>query len=70
MSGHARLLTVKEFREFLGNDRVGRDVAYALARKYGVKLGRRFLVPFRVAEAIAEGRLDELEKNPRGGARG
>lgn len=57
-----RLLTIRELREFLGEDRVGRDLAYRLARKYGIRLGRRLLVPTRVADAIAEGRLEEVEK--------
>jgi hypothetical protein len=49
---------------------LGRDAAYALARRYGVKLGKRLLVPSRVVEAILEGRLEELEKTPRGEAWG
>jgi hypothetical protein len=35
-----------------------------------VKLGKRLLVPYRVVEAILEGRLEELEKTPRGEAWG
>lgn len=68
--GRARLLTVAELREALGPDKVGRDLAYAIARRYGVRLGRRLLVPLRVAEAIAEGRMEELEKTPGVEARG
>ncbi|GAA6764046.1 MULTISPECIES: hypothetical protein [Thermus] len=45
-------------------------MAYAIARRYGVRLGRRLLVPLRVAEAIAEGRMEELEKTPGVEARG
>ncbi|AFV75133.1 hypothetical protein Theos_0048 [Thermus oshimai JL-2] len=65
-----KLLTVAELREVLGPDRVGRDLAYAIARRYGVRLGKRLLVPLRVVEAIAEGRMEELEKTPGVEARG
>jgi len=65
-----RLLTVQELRDYLGRDKIGRDLAYALARKYGLKLGKRFLVSLRVAVALAEGRLEELEKTPGVEARG
>lgn len=70
MAERNRLLTVTELRQFLGKDKVGRDLAYALARRYGIKLGRRLLVPLRVAEAILDGRLEEVEKTLHGGARG
>ncbi|GAB5603910.1 hypothetical protein FJNA_24360 [Thermus sp. FJN-A] len=58
--GRAKLLTVAELREVLGPDRVGRDLAYQVARKYGVRLGKRLLVPSRVVDALLEGRLEEL----------
>jgi len=64
------LLTPEELRDYLGRDKVGRDLAYAIARRYGVRLGRRLLVPLRVVEAIAEGRMEELEKTPGVEARG
>ena len=57
-----RLLTVKEVRTRLG---LGREAAYALARRYGVKLGKAWRVPVRVVEALEEGRYTELaELNP------
>ncbi|RTH20760.1 hypothetical protein CSW18_01880 [Thermus scotoductus] len=68
--GRSKLLTVAELREVLGPDRVGRDLAYEIARRYGVRLGKRLLVPSRVVEAILEGRLEELEKTPGVEARG
>jgi len=62
-----RLLTVKEFRRLVGEEVVGRDLTYALARRYGVRLGKRLFVPMRVAQAVLEGRLDDLDqKAPRG----
>jgi len=54
------LLTVEEVREILGKGRVGRDTVYALARRYGIRLGRRYLIPARVVETLLEeGRLPE-----------
>jgi hypothetical protein len=70
MNAEKRLLKVEEVRQLIGEDRLGRDAAYALARRYGVKLGKRLLVPSRVVEAILEGRLEELEKTPEVGPRG
>ena len=61
-----RLLTVAEFRQLVGETLVGRDLAYALARRHGVRLGKRLLIPMRVAQAILEGRLEELtDQTPR-----
>jgi len=52
----------------VGEEVVGRDLAYALARRYGVRLGKRLFVPMRVAQAVLEGRLEDLdEKTPRAG---
>jgi hypothetical protein len=71
MDVERKLLTVEELRRVVGKDRLGRDAAYALARRYGVKLGKRLLVPSRVVEAILEGRLEELAaKTPEVGPRG
>jgi len=63
------LLTVEEFWEGLGRNRVGRDAVYTLARKYGVRIGKRILIPSRVLEALLEGRLPE-EPSRRNGAGG
>jgi hypothetical protein len=62
-----RLLKVAEFRKLVGEKIVGRDLAYALARRYGVRLGKRLLIPMRVAQALLEGQLEELtdQKAPR-----
>jgi len=69
MSVEKRLLTVEEVREIVGKDRLGRDGAYELARKFGVRLGKRLLVPSRVVEAILEGRLEELQETRPGRGR-
>lgn len=68
------LMSVGELHRLIGYERIGRDAIYQIARKHGVRLGKRLLVPRRVVEALLEGRLDELEleiKNPagRGGER-
>jgi len=62
-----QLLTVAEFRKLVGEKIVGRDLAYALARRYGLRLGKRLLIPMRVAQALLEGQLEELtdQKAPR-----
>lgn len=52
------LLSVEELREAVGKDKLGRPTAYRLARKFGVRLGRRLLIPAWVVEALLEGRLD------------
>ncbi|MGC8968103.1 MAG: hypothetical protein ACP5JV_07260 [Thermus sp.] len=71
MNVERKLLTVEELRRVVGKDRLGRDAAYALARRYGVRLGKRLLVPSRVVEALLEGRLEELgAKTPGVEARG
>ena len=69
MNAQRRLLTVEEVRRLVGEDRLGRDAAYALARRYGVRLGKRLLVPSRVVEAVLEGRLEELEETRPGRGR-
>ncbi|AFH39689.1 hypothetical protein [Thermus thermophilus] len=69
MNAEKRLLKVAEVREIVGKDRLGRDAAYALARRYGVRLGKRLLVPHRVVEALLEGRLEELEETRPGRGR-
>ena len=50
-------MTVREVGNRLG---IGRDAAYALARRYGIKLGKSWKVPSRVVRAILEGRFEEV----------
>lgn len=61
------LVTVKELRQIVGSDRLGRPTAYAIARLYGIRLGRRLLVPARVVEALLEGRLQGFEAGEKEG---
>jgi len=61
------LMTIPELHRLIGRERIGRDALYQLARKHGVRLGKKLLIPRRVVLALLEGRLDELEaKNPAG----
>jgi hypothetical protein len=55
------LATIPELHKLIGRERIGRDALYQLARKHGVRLGKRLLIPRRVVLALLEGRLDELE---------
>jgi len=52
-----KLMTVKEVRMAVGQDRLSKGMAYGLARVLGVRIGRRFLVPSGAVEALLEGRL-------------
>ncbi|WP_081477214.1 hypothetical protein [Thermus sp. CCB_US3_UF1] len=54
------LLSVKDLREELGEDLIGRDTAYKIARQLGIKLGRRWLVPREVLEQIKRGQIKKL----------
>jgi len=54
------LLTVREARELLGPNLFGRDLVYRLARKHGIRAGRRLLIPARVIQEVLEGRIKEL----------
>lgn len=66
------MMTIPELHRLIGRERIGRDALYQLARRHGVRLGKRLLIPRRVVEALLEGRLDELEpnKNPAGAGGG
>lgn len=61
-------MTVAEVRRLIGYERVGRGAVYAVARKHGVRLGKRLLLPRRVVEDLLEGRLslEPDEKTPQG----
>jgi len=64
MAHHERgLLKVKELREVVGRDRLSDHTAYALARIYGVRLGRRLLVPAHVVEMVLRGEFDQERVN-------
>lgn len=58
MDRNLGLLTVAEMRDLVGKNRLGRPTAYRIARLYGIRLGRRLLVPAWVVEALLDGRLD------------
>lgn len=58
--GARRLFTVSEVREIIGRERLGRPTAYRLARRFGIRLGHRLLVPAWVVEALLAGELEEF----------
>lgn len=57
MNEKTLLATVKTLRD-LG---FGRPTAYQIARTYGFKAGKRFLIPLRVVEALLNGTLPGFE---------
>jgi len=72
MSGEKRLLTTQEVWQIIGKDRVGRTAVYRIMRRYGLRLGKSYLLPAHKLEALLEGDLERLEdeKTPRLAARG
>lgn len=56
-----KLYTIRELREQVGEDVLGKHAAYALARVYGFRLGRKYLVPGWVVENLFAGKLDVEE---------
>jgi len=62
------LVHVKEAVRRLKEAGVGRDATYALARKHGVKLGRRLYLPRPLLEGLLEGNPDAIRLIREGGA--
>lgn len=64
------LMTIQEVRRLIGRERVGRDALYRVFRVYGVRLGKRLLLPRTKVQELLEGRLgleaDNTGKNPAG----
>ncbi|MGC8968008.1 MAG: hypothetical protein ACP5JV_06770 [Thermus sp.] len=58
MEHEGRLLTVRELRKKVGEEALSGHMAYAIARLYGFRLGRKLVVPDRVLEDLVAGRLD------------
>ena len=62
------LVHVKEAVKRLKAAGVGRDAVYALARKHGVKLGRRLYLPRPLLEGLLSGDLEAVRRIREGGA--
>lgn len=60
MEEKKKLLKVEEVWGLIGRDRIGREALYRFCRQYGIRMGKRLLVPSAKVEALLEGRL-ELE---------
>lgn len=64
------LLTVREAYEILkesfGKALFGRDQLYALARRHGTRVGRRWLIPRSLIQRILDGELKGLFESPEG----
>lgn len=64
------LVTVREayevLKEAFGKPFFGRDLLYALARRHGTKVGRRWLIPRSLIQRILEGELKGLFDLPEG----
>lgn len=52
------LLTLPEVRRLIGRERVGRTALYRVFRAYGVRLGKRLLLPRAKVVELLEGRLE------------
>ena len=65
----AGLVPVDEAVKRLKEAGVGRDATYALARKHGVKLGRRLYLPRALLEGLVGGDLEAIRLIREGGAK-
>lgn len=69
----AGLMTVREAARVLKRVGIGLEATYALARKHGVKVGRRFYLPRALVEGLVAGDLEAVRlvrEGGEGGARG
>lgn len=67
------LMTVKEAARVLKRVGIGVEATYALARKHGVRIGRRFYLPRALVEGLVAGDLEAVRlvrEGGEGGARG
>jgi hypothetical protein len=52
---HAGLVAAKDAAKLLKQIGVGVEATYALARKHGVRIGKRFYLPRALVEGLVEG---------------
>ena len=57
---HSGLLSVSEATKLLREIGVGEEATYALARKYGVRLGKRYYLPRALVEGLLAGDPETL----------
>jgi len=58
--GHAGLVSVAEAAQRLREVGIGRDATYILARKHGVRIGKRMYLPRALVEGLVEGDPETL----------
>ncbi len=63
------LLSVNEAAKLLKQVGVGEEATYALARKHGVRIGKRYYLPRALVEGLLEGDLETLRIVREGGAK-
>ncbi len=63
----AGLMTVREAVAVLKRVGIGQEAVYALARKHGVKVGRRFYLPRALVEGLVAGDLEAIRTVREGG---
>ncbi|BBL93390.1 hypothetical protein TthHC11_09240 [Thermus thermophilus] len=69
----AGLMTVREAARVLKRVGIGVEATYALARRHGVRIGRRFYLPRALVEGLMAGDLEAVRlvrEGGEGGARG
>jgi len=57
---HTGLLSVREAAKLLREIGVGIEATYALARKHGVRIGKRLYLPRALVEGLLEGDPETL----------
>lgn len=63
----AGLMTVREAVAVLKRVGIGQEAVYALARKHGVRIGRRFYLPRALVEGLVAGDLEAIRTVREGG---
>jgi hypothetical protein len=58
--GHTGLVSVAEATQLLREVGIGRDAVYILARKHGVRIGKRHYLPRALVEGLLEGDPEAL----------
>jgi hypothetical protein len=58
--GHTGLVSVAEATQRLKGVGIGRDAVYILARKHGVRIGKRHYLPRALVEGLVAGDIEVL----------
>jgi hypothetical protein len=67
--GRTGLVSAKEAAKALGEIGVGLEATYALARKHGVRVGKRLYLPRALVEGLVAGDPEVLKVIREGGAK-